>query len=161
MEKLLKRRLNPFLLISTVLVLGLLAGLSVVYQSQLSDLVSDRSSLQEEVDQKENRIQGLEANLSDLRQRTSSLNSTLEETNQIVQEERRLKQQKEERVNQLEDQVSDLSATVETQNTTIQSLETNNTRLREDWSLMNSTLEDVCDSAENQTVVDQCDDWGF
>jgi len=34
----LKRRLNPFLLATTVLVLSLLAGLSVMYQGQLSDI---------------------------------------------------------------------------------------------------------------------------
>ncbi|MFB6207943.1 MAG: hypothetical protein ABEJ69_01190, partial [Candidatus Nanohaloarchaea archaeon] len=71
---LLKRRLNPFLLISTVLVLSLLAGMSVVYQSQLHDLVSSKKDLSQELQQKNQRIAELEARNSNLSSRLSTLN---------------------------------------------------------------------------------------
>lgn len=161
MDTLLKRQLNPFLLISTVLVLALLAGLSVVYQSQLSDLVSNRNTLQDELNQKENTIEELRANLTQLQDRTSNLNSTLAETNALIQEERRLRREKEARIQSLESRVSNLSSTVEIQNVTISNLESNLSDTRQDWKSMNNTLDDICDSAQNSNVTEQCNDWGF
>jgi len=64
----LKRRLNPFLLATTVLVLSLLAGLSVMYQGQLSDILSDKKSIQQQLDDRNQEVSNLESENSDLTQ---------------------------------------------------------------------------------------------
>ncbi len=69
----LKRRLNPFLLISTVLILSLLAGLSVLYQGQLDNVVSQKEDLSEELQEKNERI-------AELQQETTNLTMELEDT---------------------------------------------------------------------------------
>lgn len=74
---LLKRRLNPFLLISTVVVLSLLAGLSVLYQSELNDLVTERKNLSATLEDRNQKINELETEVDNLTDRRSELNQSL------------------------------------------------------------------------------------
>ncbi|MFB6191185.1 MAG: hypothetical protein ABEJ64_02060 [Candidatus Nanohaloarchaea archaeon] len=74
----LKRRLNPFLLVSTVLILSLLAGLSVLYQGQINNLVEEKKDLKQQIEQKDRRI-------SKIQQEKSNLSADLQRMQQLYQ----------------------------------------------------------------------------
>ena len=154
---LLKRRLNPFLLASTVLVLSLLAGLSVMYQGQLSDLVGDKKSLNEEIEQKTQEI-------AELENETSRLSTQLE----TAQSDR----------GQLQNQLTDREAQIDSLNTQIadknqeisglederDSLETELAEAESNASTFYDELEVVCQAPdENLTDLGDefCDNRGW
>jgi chromosome segregation ATPase len=151
----LKRRLNPFLLATTVLVLSLLAGLSVMYQGQLSDILSDKKSLEDKLEDRKQEISNLQsenANLSEqLQEKNSRINSLASESSSLESE-----------VNSLESDID----TLESQNAELEDditlLEDQKESLNDTIELMNVTIGLICD-AENNTIEDgedKCEDWG-
>lgn len=161
---LLKRRLNPFLLISTVVVLSLLAGLSVLYQSELNDLVSERKNLSATLEDRNQRISQLENRVDNLTDRRSELNQSLvnlqtslaqrqnqlEERNSTIQSLQNTLQNKNETV-------ANLSATVDEQNRTISNLSEKNANLTLD-------LKEICTSNDNNLTEnsrDICNEYNF
>lgn len=154
---LLKRRLNPFLLVSTVLVLSLLAGMSVLYQSQLNDLVSSNKNLEGTLEEKNSRISTLEAQVANMSSTLEDLNQSLQQSNRILREERNESEQRQSTIETLENIVS-------SQNNTIQSLQGNLTNLTQHADAVNQSLEFVCtDGATNLSSASQseCSDWGY
>ena len=123
---LLKRRLNPFLLVSTVVVLSLLAGLSVLYQSELNDLVTDRKNLSSTIEEKNSRIASLESQVDNLSIRSSDLNqsvknlreglaeriSTIEEKNSTIEQLRNDLEEKNRSVESLRAENQELNNTI-------------------------------------------------
>lgn len=100
----LKRKLNPFLLTSLMLVLCILVAVSVVYQAELSDISGENqqlknsleeeqrlnSQLSEQLDRINNSLQNTESELSGLESNYTKLQddfSELEAENQVLEEE--------------------------------------------------------------------------
>jgi len=147
----LKRRLNPFLLATTVLVLSLLAGLSVMYQGQLSDILSDKKSLEQNLEDKNQK-------LSDLRAENANLTQELE--------------QKESRISSLSSESSSLESEVKTLEEEVEGLEYDNSVLEKEIDETEKTLEDMNESlgdicsmhreniSENTYTSGECEDWG-
>ncbi len=147
----LKRRLNPFLLATTVLVLSLLAGLSVMYQGQLSDILSDK--------------QGLQENLEETRQEVSRLKA---ENANLTQEIER----KERQINNLSSESSSLESEVGSLRSEVETLESENSNLQDEvidfenkTEGLNQSLEDVCgihweNMSEGSYSRQQCKKWG-
>lgn len=154
-SKVLKRRLNPFLLASTVLILALLAGLSVLYQGQLSEILSDKKDLKQKIDNKNQEISTLKNEKSNL---TEKLTDREQDIESYVSENQQLKTEissLESDVSELESEKTGLESDISDLNSTVKNLEV-------ELSDINSTLEDICDY-ENNTVRDgdqHCEDWG-
>lgn len=126
-EQMLKRKLNPFLLITTVLVLAILAGSSVFYQTELSDLVSTRNQLQEDL---ENTSKVLQKTIKDEKE----LNSTVDNLEESMREKNTEIELKDERITVLERELD--------------KAETENTRFEQEISTLNSTVSNLNDSME-------------
>ncbi len=166
MKEFLRRRLNPFLLISTVVVLAILAGLSVTYQDVLSDKVSTNQQLQSDLQEKRSRVVTLEnmtANLSDALTRTrNDLAVTVEET-----------QRQEQRIGELESTVTSLNDTVQSLEETVELKEATISNLQDtvdaqdlEISNLKQNLTDICDDySDNPSAnlsgipADRCERW--
>lgn len=154
---LLKRRLNPFLLISTVLVLSLLAGMSVLYQSQLNDLVSSNKDLKGTLEEKNSRIATLEGRVSNLTTRVETLNQSLQKSNMILAEEQNENQQQQSLIESLRTRLNNT-------NSTLQALQANYTNLSQHADEINQSLQFICtDSSNNLSSASQseCAGWGY
>lgn len=107
-QPILKRRLNPFLLISTVAALSLLAGVAVLAQDQVNNIQNQKVNIQtafEEVNQtverlrlenenKSRKIKALEQNISSTSQELNTAKSELQnKTERIENLEAQLDQQ--------------------------------------------------------------------
>lgn len=150
----LKRRLNPFLLATTVLVLSLLAGLSVMYQGQLSDILSDKKSLEDKLDDRNQEISNLEAensNLSEqLQEKDNRINNLASESSSLESE-----------VNSLESDIDTLELQKIELEDEITLLENQTESLNDTIEMMNVTIGLIC-SGENNTIEDgedKCEDW--
>lgn len=151
----LKRRLNPFLLASTVLVLALLAGLSVVYQGQLEDVLQTQENLSSTLEEKNSRIDTLELRVSNLTNETSVLEQNVDK---YVNRSENLKSE----VSTLETEIDKLEDDKENLEDKISGLRSDKEDLRDTIDNINGTLELICDDV-NSTVEDgdvRCDRWG-
>ena len=153
---LLKRRLNPFLLISTVVVLSLLAGLSVLYQSELNDLVTDRKNLSSTLEEKNSQIADLESQVNNLSSRSSDLNQSVENLRTSLTQKINTLEQKNSTIDRLRESVAGNNDTIEA--------------LRQENRELNSTVKDMrldfgtlCEGDSNLTDSGQetCEDYGF
>lgn len=145
----LKRRLNPFLLATTILVLSLLAGLSVMYSGVIEDKVEQTRNLNETLEQKNQK-------LADLKQEKAELNKKLTNRQQDVDRYVSI--------------VRDLNSTVEELKTEKANLESEVENLEANLSNTSDTLEDlnttfglVCSTeGENlsETNEQRCENWG-
>ncbi|MFB6147759.1 MAG: hypothetical protein ABEJ66_02635 [Candidatus Nanohaloarchaea archaeon] len=117
----LKRRLNPFLLVSTVLILSLLAGLSVFYQGQLNNLVTSKKELKQELQSKERRIQQLERKNANLSRRLRQKEDRITNLKSLLSSKRKQVQNLMKKVNNLQDRIEEL------QNSTRQTQDINET----------------------------------
>jgi len=152
---LLKRRLNPFLLVSTVVVLSLLAGLSVLYQSELNDLVTDRQNLSSTLEEKNSRISSLESQVNNLSTTSSDLNQSVENLKTDLGQKINSLEAKNSTIERLQEDLSDRNETVEA--------------LRADNEQLNDTVQDMrldfgtlCENnRENMTQSGQeiCDEY--
>ncbi len=162
----LKRRLNPFLLAATVLVLSLLAGLSVMYQGQLSNVLSDKKELQQELDQKNQRIASLQqenANLSkDLRIARSDQQQTQKLLDNAEQDIRSLNST----IEELRGDIDEQEDRIATLNTRINELQLNITDLRLTVNDLNGSIAELCEAdfdlngTEEDTYVEACEEHG-
>jgi len=135
MKFLLKRRLNPFLLLTTVIGLSLLAGLSIIYQTQFDEVTSEKQSLEE-------KLVEAEAELENKRQNTTSL----ETRNNELQTE----------VSELEEQLNNQDESAEGLESEVERLESENSELqderneyRSDFNTVRSDLRTICDDEDN------------
>jgi len=145
----LKRRLNPFLLASTVLILSLLAGLSVLYQGQLKQTVSQNKNLTQKLQDQNDRIQSLQAENTNITEKLSNKKDSLSTLQRLYNG---LKKDRD----SLKSEVSKLQGKKN-------ALETNLTDARQQIQSINQTLDDVCSLAwDNMTSLgrDQCEAQG-
>lgn len=124
-QPLLKRRLNPFLLISTVAALSLLAGVSVLYQDQISQKTNQveninqtKAELQTEINEMEAQLQNrsirmteLEKQINSLEAEKNSLNNTIGEKDQKIQELESQVQEAQDN-SELEDTIDDINSSL-------------------------------------------------
>ncbi|MFB6159268.1 MAG: hypothetical protein ABEJ95_06465 [Candidatus Nanohalobium sp.] len=82
----LKRRLNPLLLISTVAALSLLAGVSVVYQDKLSEAHDIKREINQSLQEKSREVERLEAVVSNRTARLSSLKDNVSRLKKVVED---------------------------------------------------------------------------
>ncbi len=147
---LLKRRLNPFLLASTILILSLLAGLSVLYQGQLSDMLSEKKSLQEELETKNQRISTLQARNSNLSTELRTKSNDLQETLRLYNSEREQRLTLENETDELESEIDSLEANISDKMETVNDL--------------NQSLGTICDLEYENMTSDlsqgECEEWG-
>lgn len=129
-QPILKRRLNPLLLISTVAALALLAGVSVIAQDQIAKAQQNVSQTAEELKEAEDRIQELSLDNKNMSVRLNSLNHSLTETESELEQARQELENKTEEVENLQNQLdsqegfnelgSDQSTTVEDINSSLE-----------------------------------------
>ncbi|MFB6144355.1 MAG: hypothetical protein ABEJ98_03520 [Candidatus Nanohaloarchaea archaeon] len=148
----LKRRLNPFLLASTVLVLALLAGLSVMYQGQLSDILSEKKNLKDKLEQRNARISTLESRVSNL---TQELSNTEQDLDMYIRRNMQLK----ENISRLENRVNSLQQDKENLENRISQLKNMTENLNLTIVDLNNTLNVICEDAnltdDGQTLCEE------
>lgn len=143
----LKRRLNPFLLATTILVLSILASLSVLYQGQLSNILQEKNNLSEELEERDSKINNLEQENSNL---SDTVNSQAERI-ETYQNEKDL----------LESQLDSINSTVQSLREQVDDLEAENAEIRDQMENLNDTMFVICTS--NNTIdngEDLCSDHG-
>lgn len=145
-QPILKRRLNPLLLISTVAALSLLAGVSVLYQDQISQRGDRLNQVESEKNELNNTIDRLEA----------------EKQNQTVEINRL-----EDRIDTLNTEKDSLNDTIQQRNQEISNLESQldeaqrNSASEERVESLNTSLGVMCSQISPSNVgVNQCDDHG-
>lgn len=151
----LKRRLNPFLIAITILVLSLLAGLSVMYSGVIEDKVEKTKDLNETIKQKNQEISRLKAAKANLSQELNNKEGDVNRWTSIARERKQEISDLNDKISDLEDEKSGLKSEVDRLENV--SFQTNLT-----LADMNSTLEDICD-ADNNTVSggdEKCNEWG-
>jgi len=150
-EFMLKRRLNPVLLVSTVAALSLLAGLSVISQDQINE--------------RQDRVQQLEEQRSNLNQSVNRLESQL--NNETVKNTRlkqnnsrlqNLKEQLEKNLSEKNNEIDNLSNRLEEARSKIPDVNVTG---------LNSSFRDVCflgqpwnQSEEDELAAEECEEWG-
>lgn len=166
MQEFLRRRLNPFLLISTVVVLGILAGLSVTYQDVLSEKVSTNKQLQADLQEKRSRVVTLE-------NMTQNLSTALSRTRQDLAATVNETQRQEQTISSLEDTVASLNGTVQSleetvadQEATIDSLKQTIDEQETEIANLEANLTDICEDHQDNPAVNlsgtpesRCERW--
>ena len=140
----LKRRLNPFLLATIILVLSILAALSVLWQGNLTQLQTEKNNLSDSLNQSQQRIAELEVENNNLSQKINNLENDL----QTYTEESEL-----------------LRSRIDSLNSSIEGLREENRVLREEngeLSRINETLGNICSNVNNTIEVGNvyCEDYG-
>ncbi len=145
MDFLLKRRLNPFLLLTTVVGLSLLVGLSIVYQTQFEEIAGERSDKETEIQELNNKIDSLNQNNTILTERNEELeNRTIEledEIESIESEESGL----EEQVGNLQNQTDQLREERNEYRDDFESIQLDIRQLCEQEDLQEDSSETICD----------------
>lgn len=154
-QPILKRRLNPLLLISTVAALALLAGVSVIAQDQIAKAQQNVSQTAEELSEAEDRIQELSLENKNLSVRLNSVNHSLTETKSELEETRQELDNKTEEAENLQNQLDsreDFNQLGSDQSDTVDNI--------------NSSLEVVCtfgapfDGEDADLARTECLNWG-
>lgn len=162
-EKILKRRLNPLLMISTLAALSLLAGVAVLSQDQISQRETDINSLSQErkdLKSKINRLESLSENRSVKIKNKDNQISKLEET---IQNQNKSLIDEKDRVNQLKIQLKDQETQKAKLNETIQNLRNETISYKDQVNNLEDSLKLVCKSEFNKTkyedAAEECDKW--
>ncbi|MDY6770064.1 MAG: hypothetical protein SVU88_03760 [Candidatus Nanohaloarchaea archaeon] len=163
MEEFLRRRLNPFLLVSTVVVLAILAGLSVTYQDVLSEKVSTNKQLRQTVQEKQARISTLENRTANLSTALAAARQDLAVTVNETQRQEQLIAGLRETVTSLNSTVQSLQATVASQKTTISDLEAEVEAQETELAALKDNLTVICgdvpEANMTDAAADACDRW--
>lgn len=150
-EFMLKRRLNPVLLVSTVAALSLLAGLSVIAQDQINErqdrvqqLEQQRSNLNQSVNRLESQLNNETVRNTQLKQNNSRLQNLREQLEGNLSE-------RDNEIDNLSDQLEDAKARIPDVNVTE----------------LNASLEEVCFLGEpwnqsdgDELAAEECKEWG-
>ncbi|MDY6765876.1 MAG: hypothetical protein SVW77_00755 [Candidatus Nanohaloarchaea archaeon] len=162
-KEFLRRRLNPFLLVSTVVVLAILAGLSVTYQDVLSEKVSTNQQLRQTVEEKNVRIATLENRTANLSTRLAAARQDLAATVNETQRQEQLITDLESAVTSLNSTVQSLRSTVASQEATIADLESEVETQESEIVALKDNLTLICEDvpASNMTdaAADACERW--
>ena len=108
-QPILKRRLNPFLLISTVAALSLLAGVAVISQDRIAAVQEEKNTWQERFNERNNTIQRLSLENENKSRQINALEQNISNTAQELNNVRSELQNKTERIENLEQQLDQQS----------------------------------------------------
>ncbi|MEF8880443.1 MAG: hypothetical protein V5A72_01260 [Candidatus Nanohaloarchaea archaeon] len=159
-QALLKRRLNPLLLISVVAALSLLAGVSVIYQDQLNDKITEIDNLEEE---KLNLNKSLNQTEWKLSLKESELQDTTLELGSVKDN---LSDVKEEREN-LSDRLGDRKVEIDNLEEEVRELESNLSDfegVKAEVDALNASLGEICGELDPENATDaedECEEWGY
>ncbi len=146
MKFLLKRRLNPFLLVTTVIVLALLAGLSIIYQTQFDDIVSDKQSMQEELYQERAAAGELENKTDAQNQEISNLENRTEELEEEAEEAQMSSEERDDTVESLQGQIENLEGELG--------------EVRDERDTLDLQMTNICeDNQKSETAEEECSVW--
>jgi septal ring factor EnvC (AmiA/AmiB activator) len=155
-QPILKRRLNPFLLISTVAALSLLAGVAVISQDRIAAVQEEKNNWQEKFNERNNTIQRLSLENENKSRQITALEQNISETTQELNTARSELQNKTERIENLEAQLDQQSQ----QSSFDQSA-------RETIRELNSSIQIICEwgdpesGVEGQTAASECQNYGY
>ncbi|MFB6190311.1 MAG: hypothetical protein ABEJ91_01950 [Candidatus Nanohaloarchaea archaeon] len=110
----LKRRLNPFLLASTILILSLLVGLSVLYQGTVSDKQQKLNRTEFQLQQTRKKIELLKADKKNLTRQIRKKEDEISRLQSLLDSKRQEVQQLSQRITTLESQLEQVSGTSNT-----------------------------------------------
>ena len=153
-QPLLKRRLNPLLLISTVAALVLVAGVSVVALDRIDEMQEERKQAVQQLQDKNQTIQELEAEKQDMSNMLEQFKENYTTTKSKVKEKESIIQNKTEKIQDLQQQLEDEQTEV--------SLGADTDDLRQ----LNNSLEAVCKfgdpttGSEPETATGICQRYG-
>jgi len=133
----LKRRLNPFLLATTILVLSILASLSVLYQGQLSNILQEKNDIRETLEERNQKIQEMESKNENLSEKVSSQKEDI----QTYIDDNKL----------LESQIDSLNSTLQSLESQLKKVKDERDGAQDKLESINGTLQLIC-SNENNTV---------
>lgn len=158
-ERLLKRKLNPFLLVTTVMVLAILAGVSVMYQQELGDLVGTTDNLTTE-------LQDTEAELEQARENITRLRGTKEnlegEVDNLTTTLGNVRDSKNEEISGLESDLEEARNARDNWKEQYQEASNESDNLREERDELLYSLELVCgDLNESESSFSECEARGF
>lgn len=135
----LKRRLNPFLLVSTVLILSLLAGLSVLYQGQINNMVEDQRQMKEKLNESRFKVKQIKSEKKILEKELRQKKSEIDRLESLLASKRKEIEKLAQRIKLLKNQLEDARST---DNTT---------------SRLNDTLGTICGDKETTLSNDASD----
>lgn len=158
-QDLLKRKLNPFLLITTVLVLAILAGSSVIYQQELGELVGTTDNLSTQLQNTKAELEQARENVSDLREIRSNLENDVAELETELAD---LEESTSEEIEGLESDLEDARTERDDAQEQVSTLEDEVDQWQEDYNAVLLSLELVCgDLNESKTSFSECEAYGF
>jgi septal ring factor EnvC (AmiA/AmiB activator) len=145
-QPILKRRLNPLLLISTVAALSLLAGVAVISQDRIAAAQQNVSETTQQLQDAQDRVQELSLQSENKTRRMNALESNLTSTYSELQTLQEELENKTQRIQSLQNQLEEQQENQE-QSNTIQN--------------MNESLGIVCAlySGDSNTAEENCNEW--
>mgnify|MGYP006299984055 CR=1 FL=1 len=151
----LKRKLNPFLLITTVMVLAILAGASVIYQQELGELVGTRENLSTQLENTEAELEQAKQNISELRETRDSLQT---EVSGVETDLENLRTSTDREISNLESNLSEVRNERDNLRRDLNDTKTTLENVRESRDEMRLDFELVCAEANlTETAEDRCD----
>lgn len=158
-DKLLKRKLNPFLLITTVMVLAILAGLSVMYQQELGELVGTKDNLSTELKDTEAELEQARKNITRLRDTRGSLNSEIENLTTTLEN---VRESKNSEISGLEGDLEEARSERDNWKQKFEDKNETAATLEKENSDLSNALTFVCgDLNESESSYDYCEQHGF
>ena len=146
-ERILKRKLNPFLLITTVLVLAILAGSSVFYQTELNDIVESKNQLNTQLENKTQKISSLQKTNENLSKEVSSKNTRIDRLEQTNID-------KENKINNLNNEINELDSTMSNLRQEKNNMNQEISELENELEDLNFSMEIICSSNNTNSVTD-------
>lgn len=149
-QPILKRRLNPLLLISTVAALSLLAGVAVLSQDQMADVQQERSSIEKELQEAESEAERLRAEIGNKTAKIRQMNGNISHLEKQLDKTKSELENKTERVEELESKLEEQSQALNRSDT---------------LSDLNQSLQNVCyiETQEGNRLSESslsiCRDW--
>jgi len=155
-EFMLKRRLNPVLLVSTLAALSLLAGLSVISQDQINErqdkvqqLEQDKNSLNQTVNRLNSEINNKSVKITQLNQNNTRLRNEKINLEKNLSERNEEKQKLSQRVGTLSENLQDAKSKIPELNVTE----------------LNNSIQEICEVDWNESIDEQedaeeeCEEW--
>lgn len=153
-QPILKRRLNPLLLISTVAALSFLAGVSVIAQDQISQANQNASETQEKLAEARTEVKHLTKEKRKLSDQIKSLNNTISSLNSELEEKKGKIENKTEKISELEEKVDEFGGITRSEGS-------------ETVKKMNHSIDVICNfgdpanGEEPSLALDECNKWGY
>jgi chromosome segregation ATPase len=146
-QPILKRRLNPLLLISTVAALSLLAGVAVLAQDQMADVQQERSNVEQQLQDALSEAERLRAEIGNKTARIRQMNGNISQLSEKLNRTESELENKTERINELESQLDEQRQALN-QSETIQ-------EMNESFSFVCAVIQ-----TDDPSMRDECNEWG-